>query len=200
MPDSAFASGFTDAPLESQAVFRACMAALSRPATLQPLAAGVAPPAPLTPELAAVALALADHEAPLWLDAALAAEPAVRRYLAFHTGARFVADPADAAFALIAEARHCPAFAVFAAGSDEYPDRSTTLVIAVDRLSTGTDLVFSGPGIKGRAGLAAAPLPADFEAELAANHASFPRGIDLFLVSDGIVAALPRSSKLIGEA
>jgi alpha-D-ribose 1-methylphosphonate 5-triphosphate synthase subunit PhnH len=200
MFDPAFAPGFADAAIESQAVFRACMAALSRPASLQPLAAVLAPPAPLTPELAAVALALADPEAPLWLDASLEAEPAVRRYLAFHTGARFVTDPAEAAFALIADAGKCPDFSAFAAGSDEYPDRSTTLVIAVDRLSPGTDLVFSGPGIKGHAGLAAAPLPDDFRVRLLANHATFPRGVDLLLVSGGHVAALPRSSKLVGEA
>jgi len=147
-----------------------------------------------------VALALADHEAPLWLDPVLAAEPAVRRYLSFHTGARFAADPADAAFALVADARACPDFSVFAAGSDEYPDRSTTLVLAVDRLGEGSDLVFTGPGIKDRAGLAVAPLPDDFRSRLVANRAAFPRGVDIFFVSGGRIAALPRSSTLIEEA
>ena len=200
MPDLAFAPGFRDAPLESQAAFRACMSALARPTTLQPLAAVLAPPAPLTPELATVALALADHEAPLWLDPVLAAQPAVRRYLAFHTGARLAVDPADAAFALIADARACPDFSIFAAGSDEYPDRSTTVVLAVERLGEGDDLVFTGPGIENRAGLAVAPLPDDFRARLKANRATFPRGVDLFFVSGGRIAALPRSSTLIEEA
>ena len=39
MSDLAFAPGFRDAAIESQAVFRACMSALSRPTRLQPLAA-----------------------------------------------------------------------------------------------------------------------------------------------------------------
>jgi alpha-D-ribose 1-methylphosphonate 5-triphosphate synthase subunit PhnH len=104
------APGFADAALDSQAVFRACMNALARPALPQSLATELAPPTPLTPELAALALALADHEAPLWLDAPLRAEPAVRRYLAFHTGARFVDDPTEAVFALISDAAACPPF------------------------------------------------------------------------------------------
>jgi alpha-D-ribose 1-methylphosphonate 5-triphosphate synthase subunit PhnH len=195
-----FASGFADAALESQAVFRACMNALARPARLQPLAAELTPPAPLTPELAALALALADHEAPLWLDAKLRAEPAVRLYLAFHTGARFVEEPAEAAFALISDATSCPEFRSFALGSDEYPDRSTTLLISVEKLEAGEDLVFTGPGIKDRVGLAVAPLPAGFREQLRANATVFPRGIDLIFVAASRIAALPRSSQLVGEA
>jgi alpha-D-ribose 1-methylphosphonate 5-triphosphate synthase subunit PhnH len=36
-------------------------------------------------------------------------------------------------------------------------------------------------------------LPPDFPARLAANHALFPRGVDVILVSPTAVAALPRS-------
>ncbi len=102
-------SGFTDSVRESQAVFRAVMMALARPGSLQPLAAALAPPAPLTAGLAAIALALADHEASLWLDAPLAASPEATEFLKFHTGARQVADPSTAAFALISDARAMPA-------------------------------------------------------------------------------------------
>ena len=45
---------------DAQGVFRAVMDALARPGTIQPVATRLAPPAPLTPELAAVALALAE--------------------------------------------------------------------------------------------------------------------------------------------
>ncbi|GLS23962.1 carbon-phosphorus lyase [Labrys miyagiensis] len=193
------APGFADAALDSQAVFRACMNALARPASPQPLATELVPPALLTPELAALALALADHEAPLWLDAALRTEPAVRRYLAFHTGARFVDDPAEAAFALISDAAACPPFERFALGSDEYPDRSTTLLIAVNRLEAAEEFAFTGPGIKERIGLSIAPLPSGFREQLRANAALFPRGVDLIFTAPGRIAALPRSSQLIGE-
>ncbi|MFC2250109.1 phosphonate C-P lyase system protein PhnH [Labrys portucalensis] len=193
------APGFADAAIESQAVFRACMDALARPARLRPLETGLVPPAPLTPELAALALALADHEAPLWLDARLRT-PQVRAYLTFHTGARLTDAPQEAAFALIADAAACPDLASFAQGNDEYPDRSTTLLIALERLEPGHDLVFTGPGIKTDAGLALAPLPDDFRRQLGANHAAFPRGVDIVFTAPGRIAALPRSSQILGVA
>ena len=60
--------GFADAVREAQAVFRTVMMALARPGTIGRIEARLTPPAPLTPELAAVALTLADHETPVWLD------------------------------------------------------------------------------------------------------------------------------------
>ena len=69
--------GFADPVLDAQRVFRGVMEALARPGSLQPLADLPEVPAPLTPELAAIALALADADAPLWLDAPLAGAPAV---------------------------------------------------------------------------------------------------------------------------
>ncbi len=195
----ALIAGFADPVRESQAVFRAAMMALARPATVQPLIAAVRPPAPLTPELAAVALALADHEAALWLDARLAANEAVADYLRFHTGARVAVEPADAAFALIGDPVSMPDFATFACGTDEYPDRSTTLVIAVSSIREGEGLAFSGPGIKGRAAMAVTPLPADFQDRLTSNRARFPRGVDCIFVTAGAVAALPRSASVEGS-
>lgn len=192
-------SGFADSVRESQSVFRAVMMALARPGSLQPLALSLAPPKPLTAELAAVALALADHEASLWLDAPLAASPEVTEFLKFHTGARQVADPSAAAFALVSDARAMPAMADFARGTDEYPDRSTTLVIAMHGLAANGPLVLEGPGIKGTARLALSPLPANFLAERAENHALFPRGVDCVFVAPGVVAALPRTT-IVREA
>jgi alpha-D-ribose 1-methylphosphonate 5-triphosphate synthase subunit PhnH len=200
MSVSTLVAGFEDAAIDSQAAFRACMNALARPASIHAFHTALRPPAPLTAELAALALTLADHEAPLWLDEALRAEPAVRSYLAFHTGAHFVDQPSDAAFALISNAAACPALAAFAQGTDEYPDRSTTLLVAVDRLTSERDLVFTGPGIKDEAGLSVAPLLRDFQEQSAANRCLFPRGIDLVFVSAGYIAALPRSSQITGEA
>lgn len=199
MAVSALAAGFADPVREAQAVFRSVMMALARPATVRPMAAGLVPPAPLTPELAAVALALADHEAPLWLDAALAAEPAVVDFLRFHTGARIVTAPAEAAFALVADPAGMPELAAFGLGSDEYPDRSTTIVIAVGALAAGAGLAFEGPGIKGRAAVSFAPMPAAFAEHWRANRALFPRGVDVVLTAPGGVAGLPRSATLIGE-
>ncbi|PIK69245.1 phosphonate C-P lyase system protein PhnH, partial [Methylobacterium frigidaeris] len=125
------ARGFADPVHDAQGVFRAVMDALARPGTIRPLVPVLAPPAPLTAELAAVALALADSDAALWLDAALARSQAVTDFLRFHTGARITEDPAEAAFALISDAAACPDFGAFAQGTPAYPDRSATLVLAV---------------------------------------------------------------------
>ena len=102
------APGFTDPVHDAQGTFRAIMDALARPGQPRPLAPGLAPPAPLTAELAAVALALTDADTPVWLDATLAAEPEVAAYLRFHTGAPLTDDPARAAFALIRDPVRCP--------------------------------------------------------------------------------------------
>jgi alpha-D-ribose 1-methylphosphonate 5-triphosphate synthase subunit PhnH len=54
----------------------------------------------------------------------------------------------------------------------------------------------SGPGIDGTATLAA-PWAADgFSAEWHRNTGIFPRGVDLLLVDDDTVAALPRTTRL----
>ncbi len=190
------APGFTDPVHAAQRAFRAVLDALARPGTLQAVGVDLAPPAPLTPELAAVTLALADADAPLWLDAPLAGSEAVAAYLRFHTGAPLVAEPRAAAFALIADPAACPPFAHFAQGDPAYPDRSATLVLAVDQLASEGGLVLAGPGVRGTARLRAGPLPADFAARCAENHAGFPLGVDLLLVAPACVAGLPRSTRV----
>ena len=188
--------GFSDPVGEAQSVFRSVLAALSRPGIPRELPAALTPPAPLTPELAAVALALADPDAPIWLDATLAREPAVAEYIRFQTGAPIVSNPARAALALVRHPEALPETETFALGTQDYPDRSTTIVLAVDALADAGPFRLTGPGVKGSASFSAAPLPMDFAARVAANHALFPRGVDWLLVGAGCVLGLPRSSAL----
>ncbi|MEG9528645.1 MAG: phosphonate C-P lyase system protein PhnH [Hyphomicrobiales bacterium] len=188
------APGFADPVHDAQAAFRAVMDALSRPGRIRPLDAGLTPPAPLTPELAAVALALTDADTPVWLDAALADAPEVAAYLRFHTGAPLTDDPARAAFALVREPARCPALGRFAPGTPAYPDTSTTLILALDAITSGAGLRLTGPGIAGSARMALTPLPAGFVGQLAENRADFPLGVDLILTAPGQIAGLPRST------
>ncbi|GJE39677.1 phosphonate C-P lyase system protein PhnH [Methylobacterium persicinum] len=191
-------AGFRDPVHESQGVFRAVLDALARPGTIHAIPARLDPPAPLTPELAAIALALTDGDTPVWLDPALAAGHDVAAYLRFHTGAPTTADPARAAFALVREAERCPPLADFAAGTPAYPDTSTTLVLALDRIEAGPGLRLTGPGIRGAAELALAPLPPGWPAALRENHAGFPLGVDILLAAPGRLAGLPRSTAVEG--
>jgi alpha-D-ribose 1-methylphosphonate 5-triphosphate synthase subunit PhnH len=196
---AALARGFRDPVFDAGRAFRAVMSAMARPGTVEALGADLDPPGGITAGLAAVALALADHEAPLWLDEELAADPAIAAYLRFHTGAAVVADPRDAAFALVSDPAGCPPFERFAQGTLEYPDRSATLVIAVSTLSGRDGPLLAGPGVESTVRLSVEPLPQDFVGRWRANRGLFPRGLDLLFVHGGSILGLPRSSRIVEE-
>ncbi|MCB5173968.1 phosphonate C-P lyase system protein PhnH [Microvirga lenta] len=196
---TALAHGFGDPVTDAQQVFHAAMNALARPGRPQPLTSGLEPPRPMTPELAAIALALADHEAPIWLDPALAAASGAADFLRFHTGAAVVADPGRAAFALIADPGMPLPVEQFALGTAEFPDRSTTLVIAVEDLSDTNGWVLRGPGIADRQSLLAAPWPHALADIVRLNSAVFPRGLDVLLAAPGRIVGLPRSTRFVEE-
>ena len=195
----AIEGGFADLVLDGQRTFRAVMDALANPGALQPLAELPAPPAPLTPELGALALTLCDHDSPVWLDARLAAAPLVGDWLRFHTGAPLVADPAEAMFALVADPAGLPRLETFAQGTDEYPDRSTTLLVALSGLDGGPALTLTGPGIERSLAFAPPVQQPDFWVQWGDNNARYPRGVDLVLAAGGRIAGLPRTTR-IGEA
>lgn len=192
--DTTIEGGFADLVLGAQSVFRAVMEALARPGSVQSIASDAAPPAPLTPELGAVALTLVDHDTLVWLDPVLAADEAVVAWLAFHCGAPLTADSGAAAFALVSDAALLPALDDLGQGTDEYPDRSTTVVLAAG--SVVRPVTLRGPGIKDQFS-AELPLPGvDFIEQWAENRARFPRGVDLLLVRDGTVVGLPRTTRI----
>jgi alpha-D-ribose 1-methylphosphonate 5-triphosphate synthase subunit PhnH len=190
--------GVADHVHDAQAVFRAVLDAMARPGTIHPVTDAHGG-APYEATAAAVMAMLADHETTVWLDAPLAARPEVADHLRFTTGTRIVAEPIAATFALVSDPATMPPLAAFASGTPEYPDRSTTLVLMVARLGAdGADaLTLAGPGIPHTAALAVAPQPADLAAQLVANRARFPMGVDLILVAPGEVAALPRSVRIV---
>ncbi|MGU3495775.1 phosphonate C-P lyase system protein PhnH [Xanthobacteraceae bacterium A53D] len=193
------ALGFGDPVREAQATFKAVMWAVARPGDRVPLGTGLAPPLPLTPELAACALALCDYETPIWLDPALARHADVRDFLRFHTGAPLTEEPDAARFALVREPKNLLPFTAFAQGTPDYPDRSTTLILGVDDLGDAP-FTLEGPGIKASRRFGAAPLPANFAARWADNRLLFPLGVDLIFVTSGLVSALPRSTRISAEA
>jgi alpha-D-ribose 1-methylphosphonate 5-triphosphate synthase subunit PhnH len=196
---SAIQPAFRDAVREPQAVFRLAMRAMASPGQIIELGAGIVPPAPLLVPAAALLLTLCDFETPVWLDTMLADSADVAAFLRFHTGARLVPSPADAAFAVVADAARMPALTTFARGAPDYPDRSATLIVQVEGLTVG-GWTLEGPGIRGATCFTAAPLPADFATQLRANRAAFPRGVDIFFSTRTLLAALPRSTRVTGAA
>ncbi len=196
MSIQAMERGFADPVHDAQQVFRTALDAMARPGRITPLASSLAPPSPLFATSASLLLALADFETAIWLDDTLAETPAVGEYIRFHTGAHLTRQRSAANFAIIATSSHMPPLANFAQGTPEYPDRSTTLIIQIDTLSTrGWDL--SGPGIRGHATFSATPMPDDFPHQLTANRAQFPLGVDLIFITPSEIAALPRSTEII---
>lgn len=195
--NQAFEGGFTNAVYDAQTCFRALMDALANPGAIQPLTAETQPPLPLTPELGAIAQALFDHDTKVWLDSRLAASSAVREWLAFQTGLELVAEVGEAHFALISDIAQMPPLDVFARGTSEYPDRSATIIMALDGFAGTQVLQLQGPGIEYVRDFAPSALPVRFNEQWATNAALFPRGVDLVFAAPKAVAALPRSTKLI---
>jgi alpha-D-ribose 1-methylphosphonate 5-triphosphate synthase subunit PhnH len=188
--------GFADAVHGSQACFRAILDALAHPGRIVALPAALAglPPAGLGAAAVSVALTLCDIDTPVWLDEASAgAAP----YLSFHCGAPLTALPAEARFAFVRDPAVLPPLDRFALGTDEYPERSTTLVMEVSGLLAGAGMVLRGPGIRNEERLATTGLPARFWPERAALAELFPRGIDLLFVSGDLLAAVPRSTRIV---
>ena len=142
-------AGFADPVQDAQSVFRAALAALARPTLPQTVTAAPQPPAPLSPEAAAVLLALCDEQTPIWLDAALRTADEVGAWLRFHTGARIVDAVGDALFVVASAPSTTPRLADLSAGTDEEPHRSATLLIdATGATGIGTFTV-TGPGVDG---------------------------------------------------
>ena len=188
--------GFAEPVFNAQTVFRAIMDAMARPGTVQDLPQLARPPAPLSATAGAVALSLCDNDTPVWLDPPLQAEAAVKAWLGFHTGAPLANTPADAHFALIANPKEMAALDGFAQGTQEYPDRSTTLILLVDDLASGPSLLLEGPGIEKTSMIAPPGMPRHFVEQWKQNNQRFPRGIDIILAAPGRLACLPRTTRI----
>jgi alpha-D-ribose 1-methylphosphonate 5-triphosphate synthase subunit PhnH len=188
-------AGFADRVLSAQSTFRSVMDAMARPGSVQRVVVPAGAPAAVMRGTAAIALTLFDHDTPLWLDSRMSETSDVTKWLKFHTGAPVIADSSICSFALIGDARALPGLDRFAFGSNEYPDRSTTLILQVESLTQGPAFDLRGPGIDGTAVLQAAIQPADLFERLEINQALFPRGIDVVLVHDDTIVAIPRTTR-----
>lgn len=189
--------GFAVPVQDAQHVFRAVLGAFARPTLAQPLEPGImADVSPLSPEVAAVLLALCDEQTAIWLDPALRASDDVCAWLRFHTGARLVDAPGDALFVVVSSPSAVPQLDDLASGTDEEPHRSATIVIDATGAQGIGGFTATGPGVNGSVSWDGAGLPSGFLTQWQQNHAHFPRGIDLILVDDESVRALPRSIRL----
>ena len=196
---AAIEGGLVDRVMDAQRIFRAVMDAMAMPGTVQDVPRSAAPPAPLGPVAGAIALTLLDADTPVWLDETLAGSSGVRDWLAFHSGAPVVDILSEAHFALIADPALMPSLENFSQGIQNYPDRSTTLILQVSSLEIGGRLTLEGPGIETVQTFAPHPLPRHFAGTWRQNNARFPRGVDIIFAGPASVAAMPRTTRITNE-
>jgi alpha-D-ribose 1-methylphosphonate 5-triphosphate synthase subunit PhnH len=189
-------AGFADKVLSAQSTFRSVMDAMARPGRVQHIAPAAGAPGVMMRGAVAIALTLFDHDTPIWLDQRMSETSDVAKWLKFHTGAPVVEDSSVCSFALIGDADALPPLDRFSFGSNEYPDRSATLILQVESLTQGPAFELRGPGIDGATNLLAT-IPADLFERLSINQALFPRGIDVVLVHDDSIVAIPRTTRLV---
>lgn len=190
-------AGFDNEALGSQAVFRAVLDALSHPGRPLDMPLNTALPRQGHCAAAALLLGLLDADTPLWLSPLLASSDAAA-WLRFHTGCPIVVDPSAAQFLWVAQGDEMPALGSLSLGSDAYPDQSATCVLEVNSLQA--DIAgwrLQGPGMAGERYLRVKGLPQDFAAQWGANHANFPRGVDVFLCTATQIAGLPRTTRIL---
>jgi len=191
--------GFVDKVLSAQSTFRSVMDAMARPGSVQRVVPMAGTAGVMMRGTAAIALTLFDHDTPLWLDPRMSESSDVLKWLKFHTGAPVIQDSSIAVFALISDGVLLPPLERFALGTNEYPDRSTTVIIQVVSLDSGPTFELRGPGIDGVTTLQASFKPFDLFEQLRFNETLFPRGIDVVLVADDAVVAIPRTTRIVSK-
>ena len=183
-------AGFAAPVPDAQQAFRGLMHALSYPGRIAPLPESRETPDGWPPALAAAALTLLDADASVWLDAAAGTTDA-KGFIRFHTGAPIVDDMASARF-VIALTPERVDYDALAIGTDQYPDRSATLLLGLPALEGGAPTVLRGPGIQSTATIApVGPLGAFWRA-WSRNRALYPLGFDAFLFAGASALGLPR--------
>ncbi len=188
--------GFGDPVGDSQSTFRAVLAALAEPAIIRTIDAEV-PNIGLPSASLAILLALADIDTPCWASEEVGA--GVRDYLRFHTGVRFVDDPAIASLAVVASLATMAPLDAFAPGTAISPETSATVIVAVKDLTSGAKVLLDGPGFESPRELAPAGFDDARWDEVAANNLRFPAGVDLLIVTGNSVVGLPRSTRVIAR-
>lgn len=183
---------FRDPVHDAQRTFRCALEAMARPASWWTL-----PDVPeslpgFSPAATALALTLLDQDVAVWLGptAREAAAP-----LRFACGVGTAATPEQADFAFVT-ASELESLTVFAHGSDIAPETGATVVVQVHGPGGDTGLLCSGPGLASPTPLRCDGLPTALTSERCHWQAGTSCGVDLFLVADRSLAALPRSVRL----
>ncbi|MGM1052763.1 MAG: phosphonate C-P lyase system protein PhnH [Pseudomonadota bacterium] len=189
-------SAFDDPVHDAQRHFRRVLAAMAEPGTLHVCDGPLPPPgAVIGSAMWATLLSLCDLDTQVWVAPCLAGQ-GLCEALTFHTGARFTPVADKAHFAVVTPDVLMDPALMFGEGCEAYPDRSTTLIVALERLDDDGNWQLSGPGIAEHRRLdvgEAIPLMA----RLTINPRRFPLGLDAVLTCGERLAAIPRSTRIV---
>lgn len=83
-----------------------------------------------------------------------------------------------------------------ALGSLESPETGATVILAVGKLGSGSQLTASGPGVAVNTPFQVAGVDPQWWTLRERWNAAFPLGVDMILVDGGQVLALPRTARL----
>lgn len=184
--------GFTDPVSHSQLTFRKVLAAMSTPGLVMDLGFKAPQVEPVGQAITAISLSLFDFEASVWIEEPY--QSLLKRYLHFHSGCQVTEQAELADFALLSGNSGQLDLFSFKQGSEESPELSTTLLIHVDDLNSGSEVLVSGPGNLRPRSLKVTGLVASFWSQWKEQHEMFPLGVDVILASGSQLVALPRTA------
>jgi alpha-D-ribose 1-methylphosphonate 5-triphosphate synthase subunit PhnH len=189
-------AGADDPAVGTARSFRRVLEAMSRPGKIIRYPEIIDSPPQLSPTLAGLLLTLTDTDTSIWLTAELRHVDS-ENWIRFHTGARLSSDPAGAAFAVGSATGLLAEATAFNFGTPEYPDRSTTMIVAVPGFVNGLPVILEGPGNPHPVKLRGESLDEGFWRLLQGNAQAFPLGLDCIFAAPKAIAAVPRSSTIV---
>jgi len=184
-------AGFKDPVHETQITFRTLLEAFSQPGKVNQIKVELRSPSSLNIACAAACLTLLDLETQVWLQPGFDRE--VKTWLLFHTGCRFTEDSQQADFAIVRDLDGMPQLSDFKRGTPGEPQNSTTLLLQIDILTGGDEIILKGPGILAER-IISPSVPGSFWQQWQKNTNSYPLGVDLYFLSDRAIIGLPRTS------
>ena len=187
--------GFSNPVFDAQKVFDKLMNAMARPGKIVDLEPLAFAPSPLFSVSAALLAALCDTDTTVWFDRPQSPST-VGGWLSFQTGASLTDQVSTSTFAIISNPGAMQSLGAFAQGTQEYPDRSVTLIIQVEAITSANEWTLRGPGIKKEAYLSVKGLADDFLDQWQMNNEAFPLGVDAILTSPSAFVCLPRTVRI----
>lgn len=186
--------GLQSPVLDAQHLFRQLLDAMSQPGTIFTTDIGKQHPEGLHPASYVTLLSILDQDTPLKLAASVD-NAAIRDSLRFHNYIPLVDDVSAADFVVCNEADR-PDLETLNAGTEAWPDQSSTLIIQCESFYKGAIYRATGPGIEKTRKFRCSAFNEALIHQREKLAQRFPLGIDLILTCGSEFFCIPRSTIL----